>query len=163
MNSLYQPPEYLSKHFSYAEGIISDTASRLGINNTPPQDTVAVMISAAQNLERVRDYLSTPMHINSWYRSLDLNRALKSLDTSQHIRGEAIDFISPAYGTSAVIAKRLVAAANIIQFDQLILEHTWVHISFAILSGKPRNQVLSLVTGGHYVNGLTDSMGNPIK
>lgn len=155
-------PEYLSKHFSFSESVISDTAARNYIINIPDSGTLAVMISAAQCIERVRDYLGTPIHINSWYRSLALNRELKSKDTSQHIKGEAIDFISPNYGSPTVIAKRLAAAKEIIQFDQLILEHDWVHISFAILSTKPRYQVLSLLQNGSYSTGLTDKMGRAI-
>lgn len=154
-----QYPENLSIHFSFAESIISQTASRCNINNSPNIGELAVMISAAAGMERVRSYLNTPVQINSWFRCIALNRELKSKDSSQHVKGEAIDFISPAYGTPTLIAKRLAAAKELIGFDQLILEHDWVHISFAILSGKPRYQVLSLLQNGSYSVGLTDKLG----
>lgn len=161
MSALHYP-DFLSTHFSFNEAIASETAARNNIQNLPDMSVLAVMITAAQKMENVRDYLATPIHVNSWFRSLSLNRELKSKDTSQHIKGEAIDFISPAYGSPSLIAKRLAAAKEIIGFDQLILEHDWVHISFAILNGKPRYQVLSLLQNGSYSVGLTDKMGKAL-
>lgn len=161
MNTMHYP-DFLSAHFSFNEAVISSTAARNGIDNNPNMAELAVMVTAAQKMEVVREYLSTPIHINSWYRSLALNRELKSKDSSQHIKGEAIDFISPAYGSPSLIVKRLSAAKEIINFDQLILEHDWVHISFAILNGKPRYQVLSLLQNGSYSVGITDKMGKAL-
>ncbi len=153
---------YLSPHFTLAEAIISETASRNGISNIPNEATLVTMKQSALGMERVRNYISTPIHVNSWHRALAVNRILGSKDSSQHPKGEAIDFISPAYGTPTLIAKRLSMARELIQFDQLILEHDWVHISFAILSGKPRYQVLSLLQNGSYAVGLTDKLGRTI-
>lgn len=155
-------PSTLSTHFSLAEAIKSDTAERLGINNTPPTSAVAVMRQSAMEMEVVRAFIGTPIKINSWFRCLELNRALKSKDTSQHIIGEAIDFVSPEFGTPLDICKFIIQHKDNIPFDQLILEHSWVHISFAILSGKPRGQVLSLLATGAYASGLTNKLGNPL-
>lgn len=152
---------YLSQNFTLDEAIASDTAARKGIDNTPSQEIIDVMSKAATRLEDVRYLLCRAIHINSWYRCLELNRLLGSKDSSQHIKGEAIDFISPTFGTPLQICKLIVANKALINFDQLILEHTWVHISFAILNSAPRGQVLSLLSNGHYANGLTDKFGTP--
>lgn len=153
----------LSDHFSLDEAIISDTAERYGISNEPDKVTVAVMGLSAVGMERVRASLGNkPILISSWYRSLQLNRVLKSKDTSQHVKGEAIDFICPGFGSPLDICKQLIKYKELIRYDQLILEHTWAHISFAISSGKPKGQVLSLLATGGYASGLTDKKGNPL-
>lgn len=153
----------LSDHFSLAEGTVSDTAARLGIVNTPNTHVLEVMYKSALGMERVRALLKNKnIHINSWYRSPELNIQIGSKSTSQHCRGEAIDFICPLYGNPAEICKQLVANSELIRFDQLILEHTWVHISFAISSGKPRGEVLTLLENKSYATGLTTPKGIPL-
>ena len=153
----------LSPHFSLQEAIRSDTAERLHLINTPPPTVVKTMVETALYVEKVRALLGNePLHINSWYRCPALNKALGSSDTSQHRVGEAVDFICPNYGIPLDICKKIIAAGTI-PFDQLILEHSWVHISFAILSRKPRGQVISLLNTGNYALGLTDAKGVPYK
>lgn len=149
----------LSSHFFLGETFRSDTAERMGIDNTPPEDVIKTMKDTAFEMELLRSMLGTPITVNSWYRCLALNRALGSKDTSQHILGEAVDFVSPLYGVPRAICKFILDHSGNIPFDQLILEHSWVHISFAIHSGKPRKQVLSLLKNGHYAQGLTDANG----
>lgn len=153
----------LSDHFSLAEAIASETAARHNLNNTPSPEVIKVMERAAVKLEKVRAALNnSPIRINSWYRCMPLNGYLNSKPTSQHPKGEAIDFIAPSFGTPADICKKLVENKELIGFDQLILEHTWVHISFAILNSAPRSQVLSLLADGSYASGITDKYGKPI-
>ena|SRR5438874_900019 len=152
----------LSSHFMLAEALRSDTAQRLGINNSsPPPEVVNTMMKTAVEMEILRTLLGVPIQVNSWYRCLELNRALKSKDTSQHVVGEAVDFVAPNYGSPKAICRFLMDQFSALPYDQLILEHTWVHISFAIRSGQPRRQVLSLLRTGHYANGLTDPDGKP--
>lgn len=150
----------LSDHFSYMEAITSETAERLSIDNHPSASVLEVMDKSAIGLEKIRALLmNKSIHINSWYRSHELNKKVGGVDTSQHIDGEAIDFICPTFGDPLAICKAIISQAPLIRFDQLILEHTWVHVSFAILSGKPRGQVLSLLSSGKYAIGLTDKNG----
>ncbi len=156
-------PYFLSAHFSLAEATTSDTAARLGIDNShPPQEVLDVAIKTATRMEYVRMLLSSPIHINSWLRCIELNRALKSSDTSQHIKGEAVDFICPEFGSPVNVCKHLLGFKRQVDFDQLILEHTWVHISWSALpNAKQRGQVLSLLESGKYAIGLTNSKGIP--
>lgn len=152
----------LSDHFSFEEGIVSDTAARIGINNIPDHDTLLVMYKTATKMEKVRTLFDKPIHINSWFRCQALNRIIGSKDTSQHIKGEAVDFIIPTYGSCLEVCRKIIANADLIGFDQLILEHTWVHISFSILNRAPRGQVLSLLANGSYAQGLTDVHGRTL-
>jgi len=161
--TLQAKDDYLSEHFTLSEAIYSDAAIAHNLNNTPAYSNIQIMKQAAFCLERVRAALGNkPIHINSWYRSPEVNTAVGSKFTSQHIIGEAIDFICPEFGTPVAICKKLIELKDLIRFDQLILEGTWVHISFAISSGKPRNQVLSLLRSGGYATGLTDKQGHPL-
>jgi len=142
----------MSPHFSLGEAVHSDTALRLGLSNTPPQDVLANMNVAAGRLEAVRSYLAQPMFIDSWYRSPAVNQAVGGAHNSAHIDGWAIDFTCPAFGDPEAIVKFLIATG--IKFDQLIVEgaangHTgWVHISFA---PAMRQQVMT----AHFVQGQT--------
>jgi len=150
----------LSEHFSLLEATHSSTAARLNIDNSSPSaEVIAAATRTAVKMEKVRSILNKPIHVDSWIRCLELNRALGSKDTSKHILGLAVDFIAPQYGTPLAICQLLIANADLIGYDQLILEHTWVHISFSPLGAKPRNQVLSLLQAGGYANGLTDNKG----
>lgn len=154
---------YLTEHFTWEEVVKSEIACRLGINNTPPDILVPVIQLTAADMEIVRAVLDRPIEINSWYRCLKLNRLLKSKDTSQHMKGEAVDFVAPKVGSPITVCKKIIEHRDLINFDQLILEHTWIHISFQSDPARtPRNQVLSLLDNGTYGLGLTDKKGCPL-
>ena len=129
----------LSKHFSLEELTQSDTAVRLGIDNTPSEEVIENLKFLAEKLEDVRALLRTPMLVSSGFRSLLLNRHLGSKDTSSHVKGLAVDFISPSFGNPEAVVKAIVDSD--IQYDQIILEfNRWVHLSFT--KEKPRLQSL---------------------
>lgn len=153
----------LSEHFSLAEATASQTASRRGIDNfNPPQDVLDNAIRTATKLEKVRALLGAPIHVNSWIRCPALNSYLGSRPTSQHVSGEAVDFIAPFYGSPLKICKLLISHKELIRWDQLILEHTWVHISWkATPNAVQRGEVLSLLSSNRFTVGLTDAEGKP--
>lgn len=154
----------LSEHFTLEEATESSTADRLGLNNDPTPDVLEVMYITALKMEKVRALLGNkPIKVSSWYRSPAVNKAVGSKShASQHLVGEAVDFKCPSYGTAYQVCKQLIAYNDLLHFDQLILEHSWIHISFAILSRKPRGMVLSLLADGSYATGLTDKLGKPL-
>lgn len=136
-------------HFTLEELTRSQTAIRKGIDNTPPPDIEAVLMDTIQGLERVRRVLGHPVIVSSGYRSPKLNVAVGGSKNSQHCKGEAVDFTCPGFGTPEEICHELVAHADEINFDQLILEFgRWVHISFA---ENPRGSVLTATSK----NGVT--------
>jgi zinc D-Ala-D-Ala carboxypeptidase len=150
----------LSANFTVNESILSATAIKLCIDNYPSMEVMAVLKKTAESMERVRTVLTNkPISVSSWYRCPELNAAIGSKSTSQHMKGEAVDFTCGSFGNPVRVCKALIEAKEYVQFDQLILEHNWIHISFAILSGKPRGQVLSLVKGGRFQSGLVDLHG----
>lgn len=142
----------LTDHFTLEEFVLSQTASRKGIDNTPSADVTKNLKKVAATLEEIRTLLGeVPIHVNSGYRSPALNKAVGGAKTSAHMDGYAADFIAPAYGSPLKICKTLLKSA--IAFDQIIEEGTWVHISVA---PAMRNQVLTKIEGG-YATGLRKS------
>lgn len=154
-------PETLSEHFTFQEGVHSNTAIAKGIRNLPEDDKiVSNMIHTANRMESVRAILEHPITVNSWFRCLVLNRELGSRDTSDHLLGQAVDFVCSEFGNCLAVARKLIANQDILGYKQLILEHTWVHISFDPDPNViPKLQVLSLLNSGSYAVGLTNSDG----
>lgn len=164
MNRVNVPDAKLSEHFRLYEFLRSDTAAALGIDNTPSPAIEAALAALAERMEIVRAALGGHrIDISSGYRCLALNRALKSKDTSDHVKGLACDFTAPTYGAPPYICHRLVSSE--IRFKQLILEGPgrkadgklviWVHISFDLqgeLAGNPpKRQVLTIAKSGTVV------------
>jgi hypothetical protein len=121
----------LSEHFSLSEFTQSSTAIRLGIQNIASPAIIGNLKMVADNMEKVRDILGTPIFITSGYRSLKLNRAIGSSDNSDHVLGYACDFKSPQFGTPDDIVRALKDSD--IQYHQLICEGGqtgWVHVSY---------------------------------
>ena len=138
----------LSPHFTLAELSHSNTATRLDIDNTPLAEEIANLEILAEGLEQVRTKLeSRPILISSGFRCLELNRALKSKDTSYHTVGLAADFICPSFGNVHEVMRTL--ADSSIQFQQLILEYgQWIHTAFPKQGEKPRRQMMRIGKSG---------------
>lgn len=142
----------LSKHFTLEEATDSPTAQRMGITNTPDMYQLANIKMTADSMEVVRNKLGYPIIVNSWFRAEGLEKVLarggflswcklhdrdetdpaswtEYFQRKAHPQGFAVDFTCPMYGTPDDIAKTIAASG--VEFDQLIAEGTWVHISFA--------------------------------
>ncbi|MBX9738072.1 MAG: hypothetical protein K2X32_14210 [Phycisphaerales bacterium] len=143
----------LSPNFTLAELTLSATANARGWENVPPPEVMEALRVTAQGMEQVRTLLSeiigrpAPIFITSGYRSPRLNSAIGGSKTSQHVRGEAVDFRAPEYGSPAQIVAAVKRSK--IEFDQLINEAArngarWVHISFG---PQHRREVFSIVDG----------------
>jgi zinc D-Ala-D-Ala carboxypeptidase len=131
----------LSPHFWMSELTESAQAMRLGIDNTPDPLVQANLFKVAALMEEVRALLGgKPIIVNSGYRSEALNRAVKGSRVSDHLRGEACDFVCPGYGTPLQIAAAIAKSG--IKFGQLIYEGSWVHISLPN-RGRDNGQVLT--------------------
>lgn len=124
----------LTKNFSLSEFEKSNTALRLGIDNSLPEKYLLSLQGLAENvLQPVRDKFG-PVIISSGYRSPELNQAIKGSDASQHSKGEAADFEVPGVPNKEVAEW----ISENCRFDQLILEFYtpedpnsgWIHCSF---------------------------------
>ena len=154
----------LSDHFTLEEATFSRTATLNGIDNSCLSPMILESAKkTALKMEKVRALLGNPISVDSWIRCIALNRALGSKDSSQHIKGEAVDFVCWGFGSPVDICKKLIDHKEVIGWDQLILEHTWVHISWnSTPNSVQRGEVLSLLQGGGYAKGLTDKFGRPV-
>lgn len=139
----------LSKYFDLEEATFSDTAARLGVDNSPTPEVLANMKQAAQCLDELRELLGGPIIVSSWYRSPELNEAIPgSSKTSAHMGGFAIDCKSITLSPLELCK----LAATLKMYDQIIHEYgRWMHISF---SPKNRKQLLTIFKGGGYKTGL---------
>ena len=130
----------LSPHFTLAEFTQSATATRLGLDNSLPPELTAAAVATAEMMERIRAKLSqiaghdVPIIVTSGYRCYALNRALRSKDTSDHIRAQAWDWSAPSFGTPFQICKAVAPLIDMLGIGQLIHEcpapgRLWVHTS----------------------------------
>lgn len=125
----------LSKYFDSRELIFSKIAEENGIDNMPDDKTLETLKYTASQLDKVRELLGKPVNVSSGYRCLQVNRRLGSKDTSQHLKGEAVDFKCELFGNPKKVFEA-IKKSNI-QFDQLIVEfNSWVHISFVKEGGR---------------------------
>lgn len=126
----------LSKYFSYEE--LTTTQIR-GVDNTPDAEHLENLKHTAWQLDIVRHILKdNPIHINSGYRSPEVNARIGGSKTSAHSLGHAADLICPQFGDPKAICEAIRDSG--LRFDQLIYEGTWVHISF---DPKLRGQMMT--------------------
>lgn len=125
-------------NFSISELVHSDTANKFRINNTPNLIALDNMLELIfYVLQPLRDKLGKPIIITSGYRCPRLNQAVGGVKNSQHLEGKAVDIVVNGMSPNDLIAFILKSG---IEFDQLINEKTWVHISFS--KGHNRHSVL---------------------
>jgi uncharacterized protein YcbK (DUF882 family) len=128
----------LSDNFYLDEFTASNVATQQGIKNTPPDEAVENLAALCVHvLQPTRDSAGKPIRISSGYRCPELNEAVGGVPTSQHVKGEASDIYCE--GVKAKDLFTLIQRLGI-EFDQLILYPTFVHVSFS--EGKNRKEVL---------------------
>ena len=156
----------LTPHFTMGELVASDTALRMGIDNTPQAQSVTDnLFLLAEVLELIREALGAPVICASGYRCEDLERVLTGKDFAAwcerhqiqpdklgwrtyfkrkaHPQGRAADFTAPQFGTPAQIVKAIAARPDIMaKIDQIIMEGGWVHVA---IGDNPRGEVLTAI------------------
>ena len=120
----------ISKHITLQEATESATAVRMGIKNVPNELELDAMKYVAENLfEPIREWYDKPIKINSFFRCVALNKAVKGSLTSGHVLGNSIDIS----GGNKIENKKLFdfIKTSGLEYDQLINEYdfTWLHIS----------------------------------
>ncbi len=125
---------YLSPHFTLAEMCESQTAEKHGIANIPSSEAVANMRRLCEGcLEPLREALGLPIIITSGYRTKALNNhILHSARKSQHVSGQAADFYVEGASRRELLIKafHLIIVHEDIDYDQLILYPTFIHVSY---------------------------------
>jgi zinc D-Ala-D-Ala carboxypeptidase len=131
----------LSPNFSLEEFTSSPTALSRGISNEPTEAVLGCLKQLVEALlQPLREQIGKPFKVTSGYRSPALNTAIGGVKASQHSLGQAAD-IQVQGMTPLEVCKFVIASG--LEFDQLINEITWVHISYS--KDKNRKQVLTAV------------------
>ena len=144
----------ISKNFTLLELTKSNTATRLGISNTPDKEGIhKLRLLATELLQPLRNAVGA-LRVTSGYRSESLNKAItgRSNYVSQHTKCEAVDlqFVKRGKMDNMKIFDAIINHS--LEFDQLILEFggataekdsdnpDWIHISWKVTGN--RRQIL---------------------
>jgi len=126
----------MNLNFKISEFTASQTAVQFKINNMPDINSLDCLLDLIFFvMQPLRDKLGKPIIISSGYRCYELNQKVGGVATSQHIMGQACDFTVPGMTVQQVFD---FVQKSGIEYDQLIHEGNWVHISF--VRGKNRRQ-----------------------
>lgn len=154
-------------HFTLDELTRSQTARRLGLDNTPGD-------AQRRNLEELTRRLLDPLReawatrcraeglgsaavrVTSGYRSPALNKAVGGAATSAHLCGYAADLV-PENGHLAAFRECCAEFLRGRPFDQMISEQEdaagvprWVHVGYRSCAGGQRRQLLAQRGGTCY-------------
>lgn len=147
----------LSDHFTLKEATFSETAARLGIDNSPNKGQLAAMQYSARYMDVLRDALGDPINVSSWLRVKALNLAIPgSSNTSAHMIGYAIDCrtarMTPYEFCNWTVNK--LSELGIV-WDQIIHEYgSWMHISFDPRGRKQTLTIFKNNQGKKYLPGI---------
>jgi len=150
----------LSANFSLKEMTRSDTATRLGLNNTPDEKAIDNLKTLCEKvLQPVRDHFGKTVTVNSGFRSSETNQATGGSKSSDHVKGQAADIEIPGV-PNAELAQWIM---DNLEYTQLILEFYtpgipdsgWVHVSYDPSNLKKQELTAMKVAGKtQYVSGL---------
>ena len=125
-------------YFTIQELTNSQTAKKLGIDNTPTPEIVEKLNVLISALDKIRAKYGKPISVTSGYRCAELNKAVggavnpNGTPKSQHCKGEAADIV----GVNKAETKKIFDIAKKLgNYDQLLFEtnkagSVWVHISY---------------------------------
>lgn len=150
----------LSSNFTLKELTKSDTATRLGLDNTPDDEALENLKTLCEMvLQPVREHFGKSVTVNSGYRSPESNAAVGGSKTSDHCKGMAAD-IEIVGVANADLAQWIM---DNLDYTQLILEFYtpgipdsgWVHVSYDPNNLKKQELTATKVAGKTtYLNGL---------
>lgn len=119
----------LSEHFTFNELTATSKYPHLQEQNRTLAKEYVFELTLLANyvLEPVRAALCVPLIITSGFRCEALNNAVGGSSTSQHLKGQACDFVPK--GIDVKKAYEILKGVNFLRYGQLILENGWLHIS----------------------------------
>ncbi len=144
----------ITENFWLHEFLRSQTAARHGIHMSP-------RAAICMNIERLcktvlqplRDDVGATIFISSGYRPYELNRLIGGSESSEHMNGNAADFVVAGM-TCYDVCQRIRELG--LEFDQLIHEFgDWIHVG--LRDGELRGQELTAYRDQgqtRYVNGI---------
>jgi hypothetical protein len=150
----------LTANFSLHELTKSETALRMGLDNTPGEVEIAALkLLAEKVLQPVRNHFGKGVKCNSGFRASAVNQATGGSKSSDHVKGQAADIEIPGV-PNAELAQWIM---DNLEYTQLILEFYtpgipdsgWVHVSYDPNNLKKQELTAMKVAGKtQYVPGL---------
>lgn len=125
----------MGDEFDYNEFVYSETAHKHGIKNVPSESQIQNGKALYENIViPIREKFGN-IRVTSAFRNPKLNTMVGGVPDSQHMSGQAIDIQTPG------ISRYQVAHWVIenLEYDQLILEPTWLHISYSTTNNRKEN------------------------
>ena len=138
----------LTTNFTLEELCVTDT----GLPNMPDGAAQSKLLYLAIYILQPIRNIWGPLKITSGFRSLEVNQAKGGESTSQHLLGEAADFIPQVDVADIDEVFEWIVADSDINYGQVIRENKngkqWIHISLPRLNGK--NQMAMVYEQGAY-------------
>lgn len=132
------------RYFSIAELCRSNTAVRLGIDNSPSEIVRVNLEALVENvLDPLRAKWGAPIIVTSGYRCPALNKAVGGATSSQHMIGMAADIhtLSDSRADNMRLLRLLLNSGIVV--DQVISENIdaqgrpdWIHVSYNRISNR---------------------------
>lgn len=134
----------MKNYFKDSEYSHSDTASRLGIDNTPSKRQYKLFHKLRDEvLNPTREFLGKPIKITSGYRCQLLNREVGGVDNSEHRAREnscACDIVCDN------LLETFEWMVDNLEFNQCLLERIggkkWIHVSYSTDKNKNYSSIL---------------------
>ena len=127
----------MSDGFDYNAFVYSDTAKKYNIENVPSPDQVENGKALFKNIIVPIQEKYGKVRITSSYRNPELNKLVGGVADSQHMTGQAVDIQTPGISRYDV-AHWVIENLN---YDQLIVEPTWLHISYSRTKNRKENLI----------------------
>lgn len=143
-------------NFTLAELCKSETATHMGIDNTPESDYITqnLIYLAQKVLQPIRNEFG-PIIVHSGYRCKQLNDAVGSTDSSFHRYGMAADIDLPNSSATELMEVMHFIIDNL-PYTELIAEEFpggWIHV--AIEQGRESEKALKMKLRGSKVKRVT--------
>ena len=140
----------LSPNFTLEELVFSQTALRMGITEqyrAPPSvlenltRLCAVLLEPARIILAAHFGRTVPLHVDSGYRSPEVNSRVGGATGSAHMDGRAADVVP--VGVDLAEAFDVLRTADL-PYDQVIFEcHAWIHLAIAAPATEPRHMAMT--------------------
>lgn len=126
-------------YFKVDEFLRSETAEKMGIDNTPTDHEIIENIQyTMEYLNKVREEFGEPIYVNSGYRCKALNEAVGGSKNSYHMTGLAVDL-----RWNPRLFEFMMSNCH---FDKLIREKSkktfWIHVQLKRNIEEEQNRVI---------------------
>lgn len=139
----------MKSYFTIEELCASQVAKNLHIDNTPPANIVENLKRLIEFLNPLREAWGSPIRINSGFRCDRLNTAVKGVNNSAHLTGNAVD-MTPVNKKQTEFENFVVnyLKNHDLKWDQCLKEKSktdqWLHLGLYDNTGKQRCQIKNL-------------------